>query len=50
MHLARLEAHAAIGRVVKGLPGLRLDPSSPAAPRGLVFRKPPSLQVLWDVG
>ena len=50
MHLARLEAHAAIGRVLKRLPGLRLDPSSPAAPRGLVFRKPPSLQVLWDVG
>ncbi len=49
MHLARLEAHAAIGRVLERLPGLRLDPSSPAAPRGLVFRKPPSLQVLWDV-
>jgi hypothetical protein len=29
------------------LPGLRLDPAHPAAPRGLVFRKPPSLRVLW---
>ena len=48
MHLARLEAHAAIGRVLERLPGLRLDPSSPAAPHGLVFRKPPSLHVLWD--
>jgi cytochrome P450 len=47
MHLARLEAHSAIRRVLERLPGLRLDPSSPAAPRGLVFRKPPSLHVLW---
>ena len=30
------------------LPGLRLDPDRPAAPRGLVFRKPPSLHLLWD--
>ncbi len=48
MHLARLEAHAAVGRVLERLPGLRLDPSTPSAPRGLVFRKPPSLHVLWD--
>jgi cytochrome P450 len=48
MHLARLEAHAAVGRLLARLPGLRLDPGSSAAPRGLVFRKPPELNVVWD--
>jgi cytochrome P450 len=49
MHLARLEAHTAIGRVLDRLPGLRLDPElPPPAPRGLVFRKPPALDVVWD--
>ena len=47
MHLARLEAHTAIGRLLDRLPGLRLDPANPAAPRGLVFRKPPALHVFW---
>jgi len=46
IHLARLEAQAAV-RAVLTLPGLRLDPAHPAAPRGLVFRKPPELRVLW---
>ncbi len=46
-HLARLEAQAAV-RAVLRLPGLRLDPGQPSAPRGLVFRKPPSLPVRWD--
>jgi cytochrome P450 len=46
-HLARLEAQAAV-RAVLRLPGLRLDPDHPTAPRGLVFRKPPSLRVRWD--
>jgi cytochrome P450 len=45
-HLARLEAQAAV-RAVLSLPGLRLDPDHPSAPRGLVFRKPPSLYVRW---
>ena len=45
-HLARLEAQAAVCAVLT-LPGLRLDPAHPAAPRGLVFRKPPSLRVRW---
>ena len=31
------------------LPGLRLDPDHPNAPRGLVFRKPPTLHVRWTV-
>jgi cytochrome P450 len=48
MHLARLEAHTAIGRLLERLPRLRLDPGHPTAPRGLVFRKPPTLHVLWD--
>ena len=47
MHLARLEAHTAVGRVLDRLPGLRLDPAQPTAPRGLVFRKPPALHVVW---
>jgi cytochrome P450 len=47
MHLARLEAHTAVGRLLERLPGLRLDPDHPSAARGLVFRKPPELRVLW---
>jgi cytochrome P450 len=46
-HLARLEAQAAVHAVLS-LPGLRLDPDHPSAPRGLVFRKPPALRVRWD--
>jgi hypothetical protein len=26
---------------------LRLDPARPTAPRGLIFRKPPALHVIW---
>jgi cytochrome P450 len=48
MHLARLEAHTAVRRVIERLPGLRLDDPAAAAPRGLVFRKPPALRVSWD--
>jgi cytochrome P450 len=47
MHLARLEAQTAIGRLLDRLPDLRLDPAHTAAPRGLVFRKPSALHVLW---
>jgi len=49
MHLARLEAHTAVEWLLDALPGLRLDPAHPTAPRGLVFRKPPELRVVWDV-
>jgi cytochrome P450 len=49
MHLARLEAHTAVARVLERLPGLRLDPSHTPAPRGLVFRKPDALRVRWTV-
>jgi cytochrome P450 len=48
MHLARLEAQTALARVLDRLPRIRLDPEQPTAPRGLVFRKPPALYVLWD--
>jgi cytochrome P450 len=47
MHLARLEAHTAVRQLLARLPGLRLDPARPTAPRGLVFRKPPELHVCW---
>nr|MBA2517620.1 cytochrome P450 [Solirubrobacterales bacterium] len=49
MHLARLEAHVALATLLEGLPGLRLEQDSPPAVRGLVFRKPPAVDVLWDV-
>jgi cytochrome P450 len=53
VHLARLETRAALTAALSQLPGLRLDPdrgaaSHAAAPRGLVFRKPPSLPVRWN--
>jgi cytochrome P450 len=47
--LARSETTIAVGRLLDRLPGLRLDPDHPNAPRGLVFRKPPTLQVRWTV-
>ena len=45
--LARAETHAALDALL-ALPRLRLDPARPAAPRGLIFRKPPALHVTWD--
>ena len=45
MHLARLEARVALDAVLDRLPGIRLDPSRPAAVRGLVFRKPGAVPV-----
>ncbi|MBV9466425.1 MAG: cytochrome P450 [Solirubrobacterales bacterium] len=47
IHLARLEARAALAALLRRLPGLRLDPQRSAAPQGLVFRKPPQLDVVW---
>jgi cytochrome P450 len=46
MHLARLEAHTAVGRLFERLPDLRLDPDDLSVARGLVFRKPVALRVL----
>jgi cytochrome P450 len=48
MHLARLEAHTAVGLLLDRLPAARLDRTRPSASRGLVFRKPPTLYVAWD--
>jgi cytochrome P450 len=45
MHLARMEAHTAVERLLGRLPDLRLEHA--VAPRGLVFRKPPALPVVW---
>jgi cytochrome P450 len=47
-HLARTETVTAVATLLHSLPGLRLDPARPAAPQGLVFRKPPALHVRWD--
>ena len=47
--LARTETAIAVGRLLDRLPGLRLDPDHPNAPRGLVFRKPATLHVRWTV-
>jgi cytochrome P450 len=43
MHLARLEARIAVGRLLEAFPGLELDEQRSSPPAGLVFRKPPSL-------
>jgi cytochrome P450 len=48
-HLARTETTIAVSQLLDRLPGLRLDPDRPNAPRGLVFRKPPALFVRWIV-
>jgi cytochrome P450 len=47
MHLARLEAVTALTALLTRLPDLRLDPAGSHPPRGLVFRKPSALHVLW---
>lgn len=47
VHLARLEARVALHELLERLPGLRLDPERPADVRGLVFRKPERLDVVW---
>jgi cytochrome P450 len=49
-HLARLETVTAVRALLDALPGLRLDASRPARVRGLVFRKPPALAVVWESG
>lgn len=48
-HVARLEAAVAVEAVLEGLPDdLRLDPAAaPAAPTGLVFRKPAAVEAVW---
>jgi cytochrome P450 len=48
IHLARLEAQTGLGLLLGRLPRLRLDPDRPAAVRGIVFRKPAAVHVVWD--
>lgn len=49
MHLARLEAKVALGRLLERLPRLRLDPEHRhPTPTGLIFRKPPALHLIWS--
>ena len=48
VHLARLEARTALSALLERLPSLRLDPARPSTIRGLVFRKPRALNVVWD--
>jgi len=50
VHLARLEARAGLAALLTRLPGLALDAERPAQVRGLVFRKPQRLDVVWDAG
>ena len=47
MDLARLEARTAVRELSRRLPGLRL--TGPSDAHGLVFRKPPMLEVAWQV-
>jgi cytochrome P450 len=46
--VARLETRVVVESVFRRLGGVRLDPRRPVRPTGLVFRKPPSLPVLWE--
>lgn len=48
LHLARLEAHHALNLAFRHLPNLRLQNTNLAEPRGLIFRKSPALNVVWD--
>jgi cytochrome P450 len=47
VHLARLEARAALSILLDRFPQLRLDPARPSIVTGLVFRKPQALHVAW---
>ena len=46
MPLLRLTLAVALATLLERLPGLRLD--GPAEVRGLIFRKPPQLRVMWS--
>jgi cytochrome P450 len=48
IHLARLETQSALEAVLDGWPGIRIDPGS-TPPSGVIFRKPKSLPVRWEV-
>jgi cytochrome P450 len=48
VHLARLETLSALDAVLDGWPGVRLDTGF-TPPTGVIFRKPKSLPVRWDL-
>ncbi|MEO5885155.1 MAG: cytochrome P450 [Candidatus Limnocylindrales bacterium] len=48
LHLARLETRAALDAALDGWPGLRLGVGA-TPPTGVIFRKPKTLPVAWDV-
>jgi cytochrome P450 len=48
VHLARLEARAALSALLRRLPALRLEPEGRHEVRGLVFRKPPRVDAVWN--
>jgi cytochrome P450 len=48
VHLARLEARVGIAALLDRLPRLRLAGAQAPRIQGLVFRKPPRLEVRWD--
>ncbi|MBV8387201.1 MAG: cytochrome P450 [Acidimicrobiia bacterium] len=49
MHLARLELRIGLNAVLDRLPNLRVDPAYPVPDiRGLPFRSPPALHVVFD--
>lgn len=51
LHLARLEVETAVAQLIHHLPNLRLAANKPIIPpTGLIFRKPDTLFVQWDVG
>lgn len=48
LHLARLEAVEAVDAALDLLPGLVIDETRSAPPTGLIFRKPPAVQAIWE--
>lgn len=48
LHLARIEARAAIDAALDRLAGIRLDTDRIQEPEGLVFRAPASVEAVWD--
>ena len=47
-HLARMEAHRAVARLLERLPGLRLDEQEESHMVGIAFRSPDTLHVHFD--
>jgi cytochrome P450 len=47
MHLARLEARAALDAVLSTLPGVALDGANTRPPEGLIFRGPERVTATW---